>query len=133
MKLSVQIPHRRTSADPYSVVPSGDRSHPGFTFGGALDEVPSHDAAALAEVARLLLRHGDHHQGRPARVSVVTDSDSLVLDVDDPECTVGCLARADEFALITAVVNPRSDHLSLDNTEGLHLQWLVPLSFAGRR
>lgn len=128
MRLNVQVPrlHKRSEED--LVYPGRGRSHPEFSFGGTLDEVPAHDAVALAEVTRLLLRHGDAHSGRPAHVRVVSNSETLSLNLNDPECSLGCLVHTEEFAAITTATSPRPTHLSLDDTNGLQLQWLVPLA-----
>lgn len=133
MKMSVHIPHMHKRAEADLVYPGRGRTHPEFSFAGALQDVPVPDAAALAEVTRLLLRHGDAHTGRPARVRVASTEETLSLDLQDPECSLGCLIHTDEFSAIASTSGPRQTHLSVDDHGGLHLRWLVPLTSVGVR
>lgn len=128
MNVSAYIPHRRNNPDDDVVWPSRGRAHPEFSFAGALEHVPADDAAALTDVTRLLLRHGDAHTGRPAHIRVASTSQRLSLDLQDQECSLECLVHTEEFAAITATSGLRETHLSIDDRNGVHLQWQVHLA-----
>lgn len=115
---------------PTVVGPAGGalRCHPTFSFAGALDEVPADDATTLSEVTRLLLRHGDMHGGRPARVQVMTDAATLNLWLDDPECSTGCINHAGELSAIDAACRSHGARMSLRDANGLHLHWFLPIA-----
>lgn len=133
MRFSVHVPHLRNHSETDLVYPGRGRSHPEFSFRGALKDVPAREAATLAEVTRLLLRHGDAHTGRPAHVRVANTSETLSLDLSDPECSLGCLIHTDELAEIATAAGPRQSRLSIADDDGLHLQWSVPLAAFGRQ
>jgi hypothetical protein len=61
---------------------------------GALDDVPTGPAVAVADLVRAVLGHSDEHTGRPATVRVTRKGPLLSLWLTDPECSPACMRRS---------------------------------------
>lgn len=107
-----------------------------FQFEGELDDVPVDAAAAMADLAHVLLQHGDEHDGRPATMRMARLGPLLNLWLSDPECSPACLSGSGHLAeAADHETTPGAGRLTLypGPADGLRLHWALVLAEEPRR